>query len=294
MFSAHSQIRVWTALLQSWQISFTALQDGKIRGFGGEQFHGLLFEMLKALDSQFTATLHEQTTKPFSITGIRGPLAHRAGWTYLSGDQEYRFYIHTLNEPMRDHLERLATWAPTAALDWAIGSVRITPLRIEAVRTPVSYAAVLERAFEAPGLAKVCMNFRSPVSFRREGTQRLLPETRLVVESLLRRWNRMGDVELDVDERALNEALRISHYDLSASLVPFDKYTIIGFRGELHYSLTSDVDPYHQGVLRALFRFAEYAGIGYKTTMGMGEVRVRCYARESHMSRPDCLPRSVY
>jgi CRISPR-associated endoribonuclease Cas6 len=278
-------------MLQSWQVSFTALQDGQIRGFGAEQFHGVLFEMLKALDPPFAAELHERTAKPFSITGIRGSFAHRAGWTYLSGDQEYRFYIHTLDVPMRDHLELLAAWEPSAEREWAIGSVRITPPQIGAVSEPVSYAAVLERAFEAPALAKVCVNFRSPTSFRRNGTQLLLPETGLVVESLLRRWNRIGDVELDADERVLSEALRISQYNLSTSLVPFDKYPIIGFRGELQYSLAKDVDPYHQGILRALFRFAEYAGIGYKTTMGMGEVRTRCYAEERGTSRSEGVSR---
>jgi CRISPR-associated endoribonuclease Cas6 len=279
-------------MLQSWQVSFTALQDGKIRGFGAEQFHGMLFEMLKTVDAQFAADLHERAIKPFSITGIRGSFAHRAGWTYLSGDQEYRFYIHTLDESMRDRLERLAAWE-SPDREWSVGSVHITTPQVHAVTIPVSYAAVLERAFEEPGLAKVSVNFRSPTSFRRHGTQQLLPEPGLVVESLLRRWNHIGDVELDVDEQALSEALRISQYNLSTSLVPFDKYPIIGFRGELQYSLAKDVDLYHQGVLRALFRFAEYAGIGYKTTMGMGEVRTKCYAKDQRVPRSDGLLRFV-
>lgn len=266
-------------MLQSWKISFTSLERGKVRGFGGEQLHGLLFHLMQRFDPEFANTLHERSLKPFSLSGIKGKAGHRSGWTYLSNDEEYFAILHTLDDDMRAHIEGLAAILSSEETLCEIGALTIGGLSLKAITSSVSYAEILEGSFEKPPLFKTNLEFRAPASFRSQGIQQLFPEPGLVMDGLLRRWNHLGTVELDATRQDFEGAMKVSEYDLETYPVQFDKFPIIGFRGGLIYAIDQNLDAYHQGILRALMQFANYAGIGYKTTMGMGEVLTHCLDR---------------
>ncbi len=54
----------------------------------------------------------------------------------------------------------------------------------------------------------------------------------------------------------------------------FDRYKIIGFVGRVDYGIHAGASHYTRGWRRALALFVNYAGVGYKTTMGMGRMRM--------------------
>jgi len=68
--------------------------------------------------------------------------------------------------------------------------------------------------------------------------------------------------------------LLVKRYKLQTELVDFGKYKIIGCTGRCTYQLDKHMPLFQKKMLHSLAYFAEFAGIGYKTSMGMGDVSV--------------------
>jgi CRISPR-associated endoribonuclease Cas6 len=253
-------------MLQTFEFTFQALASGKVRGYGAEALHGWLFHIWSEVNSEFATWLHDQESKPFALRGLRGKLAFRDGWGYLTEGEIYREQMVRLVDLFRQGSERSIR----------IGQIPMKWLGVQALHTPISYHELLERSFERDGISRLQVRFETPTSFRRQGVQLLFPEPQLMIESLMRRWEQYSPVPIPKEETAgISECMRVSQYDLSTSAISFDRYVIMGFRGEVHITVAKGVEPFVQGVVQALLSFAEYAGIGYKTTMGMGQVRVQ-------------------
>ena len=67
--------------------------------------------------------------------------------------------------------------------------------------------------------------------------------------------------------------LRISNYRLATRLMDFGSYSELGFNGQATYECSDNIPVEHVKSLNALADFAFYAGVGAKTTMGMGQCR---------------------
>ena len=109
----------------------------------------------------------------------------------------------------------------------------------------------------------------------------VLPQPELVFGSLLRRWNALSPVPIHPELRQwFQEALGISEVRrLSTRMLEFGRFREKGFIGEVVFEA---LGPWTQEALRglnALADFAFFAGVGHKTTMGMGQVR-RVESRE--------------
>jgi CRISPR-associated endoribonuclease Cas6 len=77
----------------------------------------------------------------------------------------------------------------------------------------------------------------------------------------------------DEVRRFATECLGISRYKLSTRAVSGKGGSVhIGFVGECQYTALR-YDRYWQGVIQLLTDYAFYAGIGYRTTAGMGQAQ---------------------
>jgi CRISPR-associated endoribonuclease Cas6 len=118
------------------------------------------------------------------------------------------------------------------------------------------------------------LTFLSPTAFRSQGRTLLMPLPRLVFTSLLEWWNRyapfplspaiLEDVEADVD---------IARYTLHTQMLDFDRYRQVGFVGDCEFLARRGTPAVILQHLHLLTAFALFSGVGYKTTMGMGQVR---------------------
>jgi CRISPR-associated endoribonuclease Cas6 len=64
----------------------------------------------------------------------------------------------------------------------------------------------------------------------------------------------------------------IAQHELCTAMFQFPRHLQIGFVGRCRFA-TPIGDAERLQMLNALADFALYAGVGYKTTMGMGQVR---------------------
>ena len=73
--------------------------------------------------------------------------------------------------------------------------------------------------------------------------------------------------------RELTEGSRILRYNLRTVPFPMEKIHMIGFVGSIRLRLSGPGTMAR--FARMLFRFGEFSGVGIKTGMGMGAMRMR-------------------
>ncbi len=119
----------------------------------------------------------------------------------------------------------------------------------------------------------------------------LLPLPNYVFSYLAKRWNELAPPELAnlvrreaIEQYALEEGVIIGDYDLRPHTVKFTNHWEQGFVGTCKYVLRGPDDPPTEESpltvrqqLLLLGELAFYCGVGYKTAMGMGRVRIVWY-----------------
>lgn len=221
-----------------------------------------------------------------------GSILHGALMERLPGD--YAAYLHTEN--LRPYSQSIRWDRETGRVLWRIGTLDRTAgeiiggvlhgigsihLRQKGYSTDVqniqciaqrSYQDIADeyfRAETAPRGAEI--HFLTPTSFKQGGAYIILPESALILQSLLARWNRFcPDIRIEEDDLAQTLAAhtRLTRYALRSAAFSVEGYSIRGFRGQIALQFTgSDMV---RRILGTLLAFAPYAGIGIKTALGMG------------------------
>ena len=117
----------------------------------------------------------------------------------------------------------------------------------------------------------LCMRFYTPTGFKKDDAQYLLPLAPLVFGSLLRRWRSWIDSSAWENMEACFEKILISGISIVSHSVQLKKRAVYrGFTGTVRYDLHRCTLE-EKAVLHTLGLFAAYAGVGYKTSQGMGE-----------------------
>ncbi len=121
------------------------------------------------------------------------------------------------------------------------------------------------------------------------GHQALLPLPQYVFQGLVRRWQDLAPPELEgvvqgelIGQYIENDGMVISDYALRPHQVCFANHPQRGFVGKCEYAVRGpDEKVTEEAVLTVrqqilmLGRLAFYCGVGYKTAMGLGQVRFK-------------------
>lgn len=224
----------------------------------GSVFHGALMEQLPA---EVAAHLHAEELRPYHqsilFTRERG-----AVWRFGVLDEGLYcllWYIFS---------ERAGLELRQKGFSVALGEPRLLQATSE--------EALADAAFAGDEvLRSAACQFLTPTSFKRDGVYQMFPDTQLILQSLLGRWRRFSEqVRLDEQDLAarLAPACRISSYRLQSAPFSLERHTICGFRGQLRLYFAGN--EMVRRLLRLLFSFAPFAGVGIKTALGMGAVDV--------------------
>ncbi|WP_114314120.1 CRISPR-associated endoribonuclease Cas6 [Thermus caldifontis] len=156
-------------------------------------------------------------------------------------------------------------------------SVRLgRPFRVKAVVQeghPWAGLTTYPRLFRAPEGPDLPLRFFSPTFFRRKGVHYPLPEPRLVLESLLRRLEGLADLPAPEEVReALLEGTTVRWFE-GKTVRAEAEVEAVGFVGRVVYHLPKATEE-ELSWLWALGRFAFYAGVGAKTALGYGRVKL--------------------
>ncbi|MCL4441723.1 MAG: CRISPR-associated endoribonuclease Cas6 [Firmicutes bacterium] len=253
-------------MLQKYTFIMTCREPGAVRGLGGAEAHGLLFSLLKEVDEAATTSLHNAVEKPFALGVPTGTWNRERDFSLSNEGEMYSFTVSCLTPEMSSLVEQ-------AAAAWQGRNVRLgngvfsgEEITIE-FPSGVQYQDILTRP-RLPG--EINLEFRTPTSFRQRGNQILFPLPERVFGSLLQRWNSFSPLKLP--ENTDFSLVRVKRYTLRTEMVIFERYMVAGFVGRCAYNLPGKYDDLLAFQVHTLARFAEFAGVGYKVTMGLGEV----------------------
>ena len=233
-------------------------ENEKVHRAMGSIMQGALMEIL---DSESTKMLHVDGLRPYS---------------------QFLYFDKNKNQPV---------WRVNSLNDWANEKILI-PLtrqrriflrhknyRVDFLAHQIisneSYADIAARFMNES--AEVCkgvdVEFVTTTSFRRDGQYVIFPEIYLLIQSLLNRWNTFADgfkIEDDVS-KMLATFCRVAEYDLRTQIFLLEHQKITGFCGKMTVKLSGN--RIVNNLLALLFEYANYAGIGIKTALGMGAIK---------------------
>ena len=256
-------------MLQRFKFTLECIEAGAVRGMGGGEIHGLLFSLLRKAKEGAAEILHKTVEKPLSLSPLEGTGKRRSGYFYLQVGERYSFTVTSLTEEMHYLLEQVAALWGQQEVKLGTGVLAAQKVEVE-IPGGLTYQNLVARARST---RNTTLEFITPTSFRQQGTQIVFPLPEYVFGSLRQGWNDHGPIQLPSDLDL--SLIRVSRYRLRTQLLHFNRYKIVGFTGICSYQAPPKNPDFLPWLLAVLADFGEIAGVGYKTTMGMGVVRRR-------------------
>ncbi len=272
-------------MLLSWVLSLQPEREGRVPTNLGRAAHAWFLDRVRAADPALAEELHSgQGQRPFTVSNLWELGRERGPEVTLSPEKSYTLRVTSFSPALSRVLkERVISALPATV--W-LGDL---PFRVKAGTTDAAeHSWAAEMTFEglvqqftlAPDVPRmVGLRFVSPTAFRVTGKKRAvpLPLPGLVFGGLLDKWNAFSPIQVHPDVRRFaEECLVVSSFRLRTETVAFgpagEQGLVPGFVGVCRYYVEVP-DRYWMGLLQLLAGFALYAGVGLRTTMGLGQAR---------------------
>ena len=266
--------------LYSALLELQAQHEAHLPATMGHQIHAMFLQLLARTDRALSVRLHDESGyRPFTLSPLLSGTIQGNG-VVLSPSQTYQVRVTLLDGgTLWDRLGTLLLETGPVQVRLGEASFKVTRLISTEASDPTGWAARTswEELVATPMRQSITLSFASPTAFNISGKFfALFPEPPLVWESLVRSWNSYAPDSLKIEKEALQDLLRhkvsVTGCSLWTHTLHYPKYTQKGFAGTCTYTIQEDGKRADQ--LARLAAFARFAGVGYKTTMGMGQVRM--------------------
>ena len=248
-------------MLSSVKLILEPVREEKCHTNMASLFHGLLMEII---DHNYAEHLHESGLKPFS--------------QYLGSEKDGKFWHWTVNFLTEQAWQEIGKPLLNDNLTEFVlkdKELRLA-IRNKKVEQLVSYRELTERFYlnETPQ-RNIRISFLTPCSFKSANQYVIFPELFLIYQSLINKYDSFAE-EFSVKSgealQHLAKYTRIRGYNLRSTHYHLAGVKIPSFIGKL--DLTISGPETMVSLANLLFRFGEWSGIGIKTALGMGAVRI--------------------
>jgi len=120
------------------------------------------------------------------------------------------------------------------------------------------------------------INILSPTSFKSNGQYDIFPDIRKILRSIMLTFDYFSSTVKIYDYDTLDYLctnVRIIDYSLSLTKFELEKTKIPSFRGNLVLKIGGNLQILQ--LINLIFAFGELSGVGIKTSMGMGSIKLR-------------------
>ncbi len=254
--------------------------------------HAWFLDQIRQIDPDLSAHLHDSgSEKPFTLSGLTGPLLPRGQQLQLVPQQTYFWHLTALSQPV---VRALATWLKRLPAAIALHSAPLTIRSCSLASPATTYAQLLQ--VQRPTPPTLTLNFLSPTSFRRKGHHLPLPWPPNVFHSYLRRWNDFSGLPFEQEEFLawIDDCVLIQRHRLESSkVVAGKKGSVTGFTGFIEFGLSQAAAerPDFEQLFFSLGQLAPYCGTGHKTTFGLGQTRLE---RLPPADLPPLVPTQIF
>lgn len=248
----------------------------------GNAFYTAVLQLVGEYDRDMVARLHDADgPKPFTTSPLQGPVTVADKQLRLQRGHDYWLRVTSLEAQLSRILLAIEEHPPQT-MRLHDGQFTVAQVSSQSQDHPWACRAQYDALYAAAlrgdvrSRPQVTMVFESPTAFRSQGRTMVFPLPRLVFGSLLSRWNQYAPLPLDTDLlEALDLGIDVDRYTLQTQMQNFGRYQLqVGFVGRCTFGARKGVPAEVVWGVRLLAEYAFFAGVGYRTTMGMGQVRL--------------------
>ena len=235
-------------------------ENKKIRYIDGSYFQGYLMSLL---NSSYAEQLHKNSLNPYS--------------QYIFYDKDRECCVWRISTLTKNTKEKIIL----PVLNNDINSIYIEGNNTEykviskGITVETSYKEIADKYFLNDVKRNINIKMLSLTTYKSEDRYQMFPDVKSLFVSLYNKWNRFNDSISLKDEDVLlhlSEHTSIERYDLRSCKINTENMKISGFMGEMGLYVKGAVPLVN--VVNILFDYAQYAGLGAKTGMGMGGVEI--------------------
>lgn len=280
------------------------IEEGLVALGAGNQVQAAFLNMVRQGDPALAEWLHTPNQRrPYTLGLLQGfnhlspeqveeAMVKNLGVTVKPG-QTYWLRITMLDATVFGSFTRYLIMNPRSLVlrignaKFEISRLLSTPESQNSAQSWASYSSFAELHTQSAAQKRYCFEFATPTAFSQGqkswGKQlHLFPEPALVFESLARQWESFAPATLRLANHGLTsrqiaawceEQVIVLRYTLETRYLPSSKFGQSGFQGNIVYEVKGAPTAPEAQWLSSLARFALFSGVGYKTTMGMGQTR---------------------
>lgn len=219
-------------------------------------FHGALMELIS---TDYADELHMSRLHPYTQHLER------------RGDDWY-WVVTTLKEEARDELiNKALMYKDHIFINKKGFNIGITNKNY----TELAYRELADSFYNGTANRYHTLQFVTPASFKIDGRYMNYPDIRSIYASLMSKYDAVNQDESMKDEESLElltSASVVSRYELRSTGFSLEGVKIPSFLGKMTFKVNGAQTLCNFADM--LFRFGEYSGIGIKTSLGMGAVRL--------------------
>jgi CRISPR-associated endoribonuclease Cas6 len=273
-------------MLLSWVLKLQPEEPATVPANLGRAAHAWFLDRVREADAALAAELHDrQGQRPFTASNLWELWRERGPEATLSPERTYTLRLTSFSPALSAAVRERVIPALPERLTLAEAPLRVVGSTTDPEGHPWAAEASFEGLVQQFTLAAdvprgVGLRFASPTAFRMTGKKQAvpLPLPQLVFGGLLDKWNAFAPIQVHPDVRRFaDECLAVSSYRLETRRVAFGpdgrQGVVPGFVGICRYYVEVP-DRYWMGLVQLLAGFSLYAGVGLRTTMGLGQAKM--------------------
>jgi len=256
-----------------------ALHDAIVPAAHGHKTHAAFLDLVQRVDPKVATEFHDNNArKPFTVSPLRGFRVGQEGDLLLrAGDEGWLRVTVAGDDYFRLFIGNFTRWQSVAQLaigaaDLLVSAVLVTP----GSHAWAGYTTPEDLSAQAKPDAHVRFELATPMAYSvGDGDVELWPRPDLVFDGLKRKWEKWCDAPLPAplpERKWFWDNVLTAPDCLQKVRWQFENRVQLGVTGQFAYRIRRADEPTLR-LLNALADFAFYAGLGQKTTQGMGQVR---------------------
>ncbi len=219
-------------------------------------FHGVLMELLP---EDYAAELHVSKRHPYTQH------IERCG-------EEWYWIVTALNEETANKMLKGVLMGLT---EFVLKKHQLSIRILEKSYKEMSNQELARAFYQEQASHYITVQFITPTSFKQNGRYVNYPDIRSIFSSLMNRYDASNAEESMRDEdtlEQLTEKTVLSRYELRSTIFCIEGIKIPAFIGKI--TLRIDGTQTMANFANMLLNFGQYSGIGIKTALGMGAIRL--------------------